>query len=62
MSIKTPRLFVPAYSAFAEKDVYRRHLVVGERAVARGSEKALAWYAGGHWAYDSSGRYFGLGP
>lgn len=36
MSIKRIRLFVPEYGVFAEKDVHRRHIVVGERAEAEG--------------------------
>src|SRR5664279_3978590 len=34
--MKKLRLFVPDYGVFAEKDVHRRHIVVGERAEAEG--------------------------
>ena len=34
--MKKVRLFVPDYGVFAEKDVHRRHIVVGERAEAEG--------------------------
>ncbi len=36
MPNKLFRLFVPNYGPFAEKDVHRRHIVVGERAEAEG--------------------------
>jgi hypothetical protein len=36
LSVQTLRLFVPNYGPLADQDVYRRHIVVGERAEAEG--------------------------
>ncbi len=36
LSVQTLRLFVPTYGPLADQDVYRRHIVAGERAEAEG--------------------------
>ena len=36
LSAQTLRLFVPNYGLLADRDVYRRHIVAGERAEAEG--------------------------
>lgn len=36
LSVQTLRLFVPNYGPLADQDVYRRHIVAGERAEAEG--------------------------
>lgn len=36
LSVQTLRLFVPNYGPLAYEDVYRRHIVAGERAEAEG--------------------------